>query len=58
MVAQDSIGGRPLSIINEITFIEQNNCLLIVVNTIVIAVVIIISLEGAVQFFKTGREIK
>ncbi len=46
------------SLINEFTFVEQNNWLLITVNTIVIVVVIIISLEGTVQFFKSGRENK
>ncbi len=40
------------SLINEITFIEQNNWLLIVVNTIVILVVSIITVEGIVRFFK------
>ncbi len=39
------------SLINEITFIEQNNWLLIVVNTIVIAIVSIIVVEGSLKFF-------
>lgn len=41
------------SLINEITFIEQKNGLLIVVNTIIIAVVCIIIVEGTVQFFRS-----
>ncbi|RLD80652.1 MAG: carbon starvation protein A [Bacteroidetes bacterium] len=46
------------SLINEITFLEQNNWLLITVNTIVIIVVIIIFVEGTVQFIKTRKENK
>ncbi|MBN1250768.1 MAG: carbon starvation protein A [Bacteroidales bacterium] len=43
------------SIINEIDFFNQNNWLLISVNTIVIFVVIIILIEGIIQFFRLNR---
>lgn len=46
------------SLINEVTFIEQNNWLLIIVNTIVIVVVSIIIVEGTVQFFKIKSNAK
>ena len=43
------------SLINEMSFIGQNNWLLIIVNSIVIIVVVVISLEGLIRFFKEEK---
>ncbi len=45
------------SLINQITFWEQKNWLLIVVNAIVVLIVSVIIVEGSLKFFKTEKKI-
>jgi carbon starvation protein CstA len=43
------------TIINEMKFLNQNNLLLTVINTIVILIVMAVTVEGLMRFFKAER---